>query len=145
MDYVSATFQSEQLGFEVTKVSGYDPKLGNLIINKIVPGGQADRIGLRVGDILVTLNRDYVAFEITMERFEAYRLNRPLDLRFARPNFSAWNRISMNDDEPVKSGTLEKQTGKFGLFHQWQTREFTLTKTVLSYRYVDVFVYKMKL
>jgi hypothetical protein len=81
----------------------------------------------------VALNDSYIAFmTFGMIRERLQNAPRPMVVIFARPWRNSWDRIGKDIEGVVKMGPLEKYGGA-GLFGRWQTREFTLTRTTISY------------
>ena len=133
-EYVTCRFGDGALGFEIVRLDpDFDPILGNAIISKVVPLGQAERERVNVYDAVVTVNGEYVAFlnfeTITSKLRYAPR---PLTVMFARPWRSAWDRIGRDVDGAVKIGFMEKFSSGT-LYSRWQQREFLLSRTTLSY------------
>jgi hypothetical protein len=121
------------LGFEIHALDvNTDPILGNAIIVKVVPGGQAEREKIHPYDAIVSINGEYSAFLSFPAITDRLRTaGRPLTLVLARPWKSAWERIGTDIEGIVKADNLEKFST--GLYSRWQQRDFVLSRTTLAY------------
>jgi len=138
-EYITCHFQAGSLGFELRRVDisnpSSDPMLGNAIVARVVPGGQAEREKVQAYDCIITVNGEYIAFSSFEAISDTLRnASRPLTVIVARPWKSAWERIGADVEGVVKVGNLDKLSIGFGgVLNRWQGREFILSRTTLSY------------
>jgi len=137
--YYSVTFSQGSLGVSLI---GRDPArrdcplLGNTLVDGLQSSsggypGQAERGGVKVGDFLVSLNNEYVAFSDNAAVVDMImNFPRPLVVQFCRPLRNAWQKLLASESACIRTGTLHKPAGWLG---KLQPRYCKLSRSTFSY------------
>jgi len=135
IEYYSVSFKAGQLGLNVDGRQAGTLNLGNTVVDRLTKKsgypGQAERNGVRVGDVIVAVNGHYTAFESMERTIQLLQTtSRPLNVCLCRPSPTGWMNTFSNHGALIKSGILQKQAG---WLNKLKPREFKLTRSVFSY------------